>query len=278
MVFFLIGGLQRQKRLRLLVQCIKRDNPDIILLQEMPIALLFFNMILFCGDFLKLRKELQELGYTYHTDPLQSFNEKSEEYGNFLEWIFGRLYNHGLVIFSKLPITASHTRVFSPKYRRYFRWRGFLCAQVQINGTSNLHIINTHLETTNCQAKLGQINAIKQYVLTRIKAKDIDLGRDHLLIAGDFNICSNYTWDSHLHVSERMYTILCENMKEIGLGDDLFANAKKTFWYNNSDESLDHMFVSGKLFSKIKHKEVVDYKDNVRHVSDHLGLWAEFEI
>ena len=139
---FFNGGMQRRKRLRILIDCIARDEPDIIALQEMSVLGLGF--ILLCGDYLYVQKKLIKMGYIYHTDP-----KLSTPY-------FGS--SSGCVIFSKYPITDSSANVF--KHRRIARCKGWIFAQISIPNIHDLKITNTHLEHRDRNIQYEQMKEI----------------------------------------------------------------------------------------------------------------------
>eukprot|EP01084_Bolivina_argentea_P080382 145621_1 len=251
---FFKGGPQRRKRLQILIQKIKDDNPDIICLQEMH--LLGLGLLLLCGDYLYVQRNLVQLGYIYHTDP-----KLSTPY-------FGG--SSGCVIFSKYPMISSTSNVF--QHIRPGRCKGWVVANIGIPNPCNLKVVTTHLEHKNKKRQKKQIKELAFDIISNVlDSYDADA---RVLCMGDFNACSKYT-------SGNEYDFLCEQLRVAGLKTDLYRNTEGTKSKLKSragSQSLDHLFINDACKPYVKDCEVVDYRNEERIMSDHLGLLTTFQF
>ncbi|ETO26338.1 hypothetical protein RFI_10798 [Reticulomyxa filosa] len=276
-----------------------RRYPDIVCLQE----LFLFGV----GPFWIMTSEFESiynhlvnhLGYTYTTNPYQTLP------------LFGQ--NNGLMIFSKIPLDNLANRSFALNTRRLFTQKGLLATRVCV-GDNNILLINTHLEHRNNRYKLGQIQQIKEEVQELLKK--FPAMQRYQCILGDFNICSNYTFEKNeLHRSpseawslhnfwERLttgekhkengheevkflYDKLVRTMaNELYLPHDVFIEKKcvdRTYRVQsgNSVETeacYDHVFMNDTLFDCVKDLQVVDYQENGLAMSDHFGLMVTLHL
>ena len=111
------------------------------------------------------------------------------------------------------------------------------------------------------------------------ESERIDINDDNTycykLCLGDFNVCSNFSF------GDNGYNILCDEMTILGLNTDLYNNTKRTYckkMIRVGTQSLDHMFVDDKLKEYVKKCQVVDYRNDERIASDHLGLLTTFQF
>eukprot|EP01084_Bolivina_argentea_P227829 384863_1 len=257
---FFKGGKHRRKRLKILLNNIKTDNPDIICLQEMHI--LGLGLLLLCGDYIYVQKHLIKQGYIYHTDPKLSVP------------IFGS--SSGLVIFSKYPIINSISKTF--EHRRPCRYKGYIYANISIPNLHNIKIINTHLEHRQFDMKFEQMREIINGINNRIldyNNNDIEQNNKTLLCVGDFNVCSNFTFGGN------GYDLLCEFMGNVGLNIDLYSDTTRTYCKSKQrcgTKSFDHFFINDNAKKYVQKSQVVDYRNEERIMSDHLGLLTTFQF
>lgn len=254
---FGVGGSQRRKRLKLLIKNIKIDNPDIVCLQEMH--LLGLGFLILCGDYLFVKKELIKLGYIYHNDP-----KLSTPY-------FGS--SSGCVIFSKFPIINSSSNVF--KNKRFARYKGWVHANIAIPNIHNLKIINLHLEHKDKDLREKQINEIVCDINDDMDTNHcIDI-KGMVLCLGDFNVCSNDSF------GDGEYGLLCKQMRIVGLNTDLYNETERTYSKivpRQGTQSLDHLFINDECKEFVGKCQLVDYKNDIRIMSDHLGLMTTFQF
>eukprot|EP01083_Nonionella_stella_P308906 1091912_1 len=255
---FVYGGPKRKKRLQLLVDNIAKDQPDVICLQEMFVFSL--GPFVICGDFDYLHHQLvHSLGYTHYSNPTQS-----------LPSLFGG--NNGLMIYSKHRLHSCDSYAFDTNIRRHFSAKGWLSASIKLSESNDqkINIINTHLEHANRDYILGQLNVLKHQV------NNTDTFN---VCLGDFNICSNHTFQENYSTSHRLYDILSNVMTERGLPYDLFNNEERTFRITKEEPSAsyDHMFVNQELKNKIVSTHLLDYHDTNLVASDHYGLLVHID-
>lgn len=252
---FIKGGSNRKQRLQILIANIKKDDPQIICLQEMH--LFGIGPFLVCGDFLFLSKELTSIGYEYYTNPKRS----TPLFGN----------NSGLMIFSKFPILEYHTNIF--QHRRFGRFKGFIDARIALSSEMNdeIFVINTHLEHKNRNMQLQQMKEISDhssYAWLKCRAN----GRC-ALICGDFNVCSNY---SNGNAYDELESYM---LKGLGMVVDLYSDVWSTKRVSKK-QALDHMFINHQLNVYFHECKLVDYRNDDREVvcSDHYGLLTTFKV
>ena len=172
-VFFRGGGPERNKRLKILIDNVAKDNPDIICLQEMH--LIGLGPLLLCGDYLFVKENLIKLGYIHHSDPKESTP------------FFGS--SSGCVIFSKYPIITSSSNIF--KNRRIFRCKGWIYTHISISNNIDFKIVNTHLETFDFDMRFEQMKEITNDIDENVINRHKNDTQSFILCLGDFNVCSN---------------------------------------------------------------------------------------
>ena len=257
---FVYGGPKRKQRLQLLIDNISKDNPDILCLQEMFMFAL--GPFLVCGDFKYLHDELvNNMGYKYYSDPKQT-----------LPTIWGG--NNGLMIYSKYKINECKSYSFDNKIRRRFSAKGWISAKLKMDNDDTLQIINTHLEHSNRDYKLKQLDVIKETI------NNDDNGNDkYRMCLGDFNICSRHTFENDYQRPKRLYDILETIMSDNGLKYDLFNGVERTFRKTKEEphSCWDHIFVNQNVKSIVDGTYVMDYSDDDLNMSDHYGLLVEMD-
>ena len=259
---FVYGGTERQKRLKILIDNIKTDNPDILCLQEMFIFAL--GPFLICGDFEYLHNELvNNLGYKYYSNPKET-----------LPTIWGG--NNGLMVYSKYAMNECRSYAFDTKIRRRFSAKGWITTKIKTSESNDdtLHLINTHLEHRNRDFKLKQLDVLNN----EIKGGDSDKYR---ICLGDFNVCSRYTFEDDYEKPDRLYDILENMMKENDLKYDLYNGVERTFRMTKEEPNAcyDHVFVNKSVKDIVDGTYIMDYSDDNTDLvmSDHYGLLTEID-
>lgn len=323
---FVVGGAKRRKRLKILIENIAAsiDDIDIICLQEM--CLLGLGLFMACGDFQFVRKHLIKLGFIYHSDPKQGAPYFGSSNGtvifskypmyNIYESCFDSKYRRfgrwkGYV--SCLIKLGTNNSIMDD-----------ISIGIDQNGVGSISnpnsrssnvitVVNTHLEPFNTNYKRLQIAELCNHVTNCIQdSKDSVIVRNSninvenngvndgfkAVCMGDFNICSNFSWDSHVPMHQRLYFQLENTMKQIGMNFDLFKGYSNTYRdmseykskkckirkskskrKKKGSETIDHMFVSDEMKKNVILQETVDYKNNNGCImSDHLGLYVSFRV
>ena len=70
-------------------------------------------------------------------------------------------------------------------------------------------------------------------------------------------------------------------MKLVGLNTDLYDNTKRTcspYKNRRGNVSLDHLFINDESKQFVDKYELVDYRNDERILSDHLGLLTTFQF
>merc|ERR1719150_964649 len=104
----------------------------------------------------------------------------------------------------------------------------------------------------------------------------------YITVMGDFNICSNGSWEESLSKDQRLYTILSSKLSEqCNLNHDIFGQENRSFRYELKERPnamYDHMFVTNALKTVNTNALIKDWKERDTVVSDHFGLLAEFNL
>ena len=279
-LIFFIGGSKRRKRIDILIENIKiqekENNLQVLCIQEAFIfALSPFFML--CGDFEYLAKKLSEIGFIYYTDPKDS-----------LPPYIG--INSGLVTFSKQPIYKYKCHTFKSQRLAKYVKRGCVLTVFKLNDNENqeteMMVVNTHFENIVAKYKIDQMNEVADVIKEYRSENDIDGNDDNvcLLSCGDFNICSNGTWELKIPKKQRLYQKLCDTFAKNGLNYDCvneleISGIERTFRQTKVDyqASYDHVFMTEKLKEMIVKTQVQDYKQGDTVMSDHYGILVKFQ-
>ena len=264
------GGGKRRERIILMISKIKSEKPEFICLQESYCCKLF-GVILLCGDLIFLKQQLSNLGYFCCNDPAKS-----------LPRLFG--FNNGLMLFSKIMPEKDSCNSIDFDSNKYLPFpksvvcKGFIYSIFKINSNGDkLLIVNTHFESGIRKCKLGAIQELSDYLRNNIANYD---EIKYKLCTGDFNICSNWTWENNINDKDkRLYSILSKTLNEkCGLTFDIFNGFERSYRQTKVDKSAtyDHMFINDNLKMLLSNQEIKDWKKNKLVVSDHYGLSASF--
>eukprot|EP01084_Bolivina_argentea_P152726 266360_1 len=216
-----------------------------------------------CGDFEYLHKQLvNNLGYTYYSNPKQT-----------LPKIFGG--NNGLMIYSKYKLDSCNSYSFNTNIRRFFSAKGWISTNIKLLESENekITIINTHLEHSNRNYKLKQLETLSTQI-------NCDKSKYRICL-GDFNICSRHTFEEEYESPNRLYDILSDSMNEKGLKYDLFNDVERTFRVTDKEPNscYDHIFVDESVARMITATYIKDYHDKKNDIvmSDHYGLMIDIK-
>ena len=223
-----------------------------------------------CGDLIYVKEQLAKLGYFSCTDPKKSLPK----------WLGS---NNGLMIFSKMVAEQSGSIDYDAnKYMPFPKStinRGFVYAIFTINDDDKILVVNTHFENAIRKSKLGSIKELSNYLANNLADYN---AIKYVMTMGDFNICSNWTWQMHIKdKDQRLYSILSKTLKEeCGLDFDIFNGFERSYRQTPVDKSAtyDHMFINQNLKKLLKHQEIKDWKDNNLVMSDHYGLMDHFSF
>eukprot|EP01083_Nonionella_stella_P295432 1004116_1 len=218
--------------------------------------------ILICGDLYFANTELSKLGYVVSSDPKQSLPR----------W-FG--FNSGLMLYSKIPSQASGAFPYNATHLPFPKslvCRGLIYGIYQINTHDQLLVVNTHFENAVRPAKLSEIEDLAHCLNTKLNCNGIK----YVIVMGDFNICSNDSWELNIDKEKRLYRTLSDTLRDVcGLQYDLFRDCQRSFRYELTERPnavYDHMFVNENLHKTTVQQEVKDWVENGLAMSDHFGL------
>ena len=138
-----------------------------------------------------------------------------------------------------------------------------------------LSLINTHLEHEKRDYKLSQLRVIDEQL-------QCNEGNTMRVCLGDFNICSNHTFESRYRDGDRLYNILEDLMTANGMEHDLIKDDERTFRVTEKEPNAayDHVFVNQKMKDAVVSTQIVDYSDTENDVvaSDHYGLLVTVDM
>lgn len=218
----------RNERIKIILNKLLNENPDIILLQEVMIS-----------EYNYLKKYLKKI---YYFSKLIKINWDLNKYKNTES---GNIILYKKICFHKK--NNSYDLIFDNKIYG-------ICIETQIKNDKNdkkikfLRIFNLHLDDTNWQTRLSQINLIRPQ-LEKI---------EYCIIGGDFN--------QQFNKSSKIYNI------------DKFTvtNTKNITYYIEKNMNIDNIFVKKNIFL-IKNNMVNELKLSKKEIfskygSDHLPV------
>lgn len=235
-----------EQRMAGLVENVRRNMYDVVLLQEMFILRVGF--LEFGRKALRYTRErLAELGLIYHTDPDQSSRMLGQ--------------NSGLYIFSRHPFVSVLEQTYG-KHKEFICNKGFQRVSVDFGGKL-VHFLNTHLDSredlNTSKAQIDQLRAAMEHTIPHV---------DPVVVCGDFNICHTKAHDSpsYQHLVHRMNP-LRDCMREC-----------KVSTHRTRGGVLDHIFLNTEVL-KVWHITLQDIRDeNNQEISDHVGISCEFSV
>ncbi|CAJ1441828.1 unnamed protein product [Effrenium voratum] len=256
---FYVGGPDRQQRLQAFKEYLRRYPVDIVVVQEM----FTFGLGFLCekSEAEEVALFMHELGFYFQTSSTATTPFVGQ--------------NSGLVVYSKLPLTAENHGVF--QQRRSVSAKGWLQVEVQV-GERRLQILTTHLEHAH-QPRWRAVRESQWRQVAAIAAASTDLR----MLSGDFNVCGQEFGQALDQATE--YHSMVSTLAAVGLTQELPDASSLQMPTLRSDKkeelrcSPDHIFVTSALKECNVKALVVDTRgDDGRVVSDHRGLLAEFQL
>eukprot|EP00483_Globobulimina_turgida_P010529 UN10550 len=155
--------------------------------------------------------------------------------------------------------------------------KGLIAGIFKMKNNESFLLVNTHFENKDKKTKQHSINSLCTYLKNHLKCNNAN----YVLCCGDFNICSNGTWELHIKNKEnRLYYTLSKQLSDsCGLHHDLCVGQMRTMRKSSTDKNAiyDHLFVNDNLNAIHVKTQVVDWKQNNVVVSDHYGVMAYFD-
>jgi len=244
-------------RLDNIIKYIKKNSPDIILLQEI---------------------KTQEENFPY---------EAFKDLG-YISYVNGQKSYNGVAILSKKKLSETNMSLPGDKIKQ----ARFISTEIKIDKKKveliNIYVPNGNpVDTEKYFYKVNWLNLLLKYLKNKIKDGNL------IIITGDFNIIPE---DIDVHNAEKyqndaLFRIeIRKKFREmINLGLlDVFRNFNKkegqyTFWdymqgswQKNNGLRIDHMLISNLLIDKVRKVEIIKNIRSQVKPSDHAPLECEF--
>jgi len=165
-IHHIVGGPEPDARVRGLIEYLKTNQFDILMLQEVFILNSLFTNI---GEQYKstLIEECSKLGYYYNAQAHKPWLPRQDS---------------GLLILSKLPILKSIANVFNARsWTEFICEKGFLVAEIQISPSEVLICVDVHFDAHSQDVRMSEFKQLQDYINENYKGKKI-------ILAGDFNM------------------------------------------------------------------------------------------
>ena len=242
---YLVRAPCRQTRLDKIVEWIKKQDYDVLCIQEL--FLLKLTIYSRSSELDNFVTSLQEHGYIHHTDPKAS-----------LPSFFGQ--NSGLIILSKLPFTSTTSAIFdTASITEYSNNKGFITATIQVTPNQNICVCTAHLDA-HSDARLSQLKQIGTFLKEGPFKQHTPI-----VVLGDLNICPRST--------PKHYEALKNELNDIHIVD-IVDKDLVTHIYG---ATLDHIFISKDLLSSNFVSKYLE-DDNAKMLSDHHAVGVTITI
>ena len=244
-------------RLDNIILYIKKNSPDIILLQEI---------------------KTQEENFPY----------KTFENLGYISYVNGQKSYNGVAILSKKKLSEINTILPGDKIKQ----ARFFSTRIKIDNKKveliNIYVPNGNpVDTEKYFYKINWLNLLLKYLENKIKNGNL------IIITGDFNIIPEnidvHTPEKYLNDALFRIEIRKKFREMINLGlVDLFRSFNKkedqyTFWdytqgswQKNNGLRIDHMLISNLLINKVRKVEIIKNIRGQVKPSDHVPLECEF--
>ncbi|MBF0493330.1 MAG: endonuclease/exonuclease/phosphatase family protein [Deltaproteobacteria bacterium] len=260
-----------EDQLKKMATALQKENPDILLLQEVDFAsqrTFYINQMQFLAKALQLPYAALALTWNKHYVPWPYWPPAVH---------FGRMVS-GQAVLSRFPITEQIVHVFSKPKENPFWYNWFylnrVAQKVSIDlGEKKLKLFNVHLEAFKEGTNQLQHEELAQLVSAQLSAQPGEL----FLLGGDFNSPSQFV--------EGLEKTDEENL--LGRQQSLFK-LQNTLGLQNAEVSQKNFFSipSWKPVKKIDHLFYFQNQLNLISAgrvmpltaSDHLPIWAEFKL
>ena len=256
-------GLDYQERISTFVSHIKRDEYDVLFIQEL--FLLRFGPFVYTTNFHYFVQKMNEIGFLYHTNPFLS-----------LPKYFGQ--NSGVCVFSKYPLVEEGGIVYQES-SEFLNNKGYVNASIMMKHPMNesllveVILVCIHMDSRNWLSKKLQLQEIATTLINKKKKKTST--RIEFIIAGDFNVCPQVLGMGG-YDNGQQYQFLKSCMSNISDLQDVWTEEESPVTEGHS--TLDHIFID-KRHWRVLQQDVVHYKNSEGlAVSDHWGLAVDLSL